>query len=78
MGAVDGDVLRFLEQKLSMLGMIDLLPPVRLLEDAYNPLRRQYEGESLLQALPCLEVTLWVLEVDIYVEGRNNILGLAL
>lgn len=76
-GAVDGDVLRFLEDKLSVLGKIDLQPPIRLLEDAYNPFRRQYEGESLLQALPCLELLLGVVEVDVYVEGLNFIFGLA-
>jgi len=78
MGAVDGDILRFLEQKLSMLGKTDLLPPIRLFEDAYNPFRRQYEGESLLQALPSLEVTLGVVEVDVYVECLNFTFGLAL
>jgi archaemetzincin len=78
MGAVDGEVLRFLEEKLSPLGKIDLLPPIPLLEDAYNPLRRQYEGESLLQSLPFFDLTLGVVEVDIYAEGLNFIFGLAM
>jgi archaemetzincin len=77
-GAVDGDVLRFLEKKLSVLGKIDLQPPIPLFEDAYNPLRRQYVGEFLLQALPSVDVTLGVVEVDIFVEDLNFIFGLAL
>jgi archaemetzincin len=77
MGAVDEDVLRFLEQKLSVLGKIDPQPTIRLLEDTYNPLRRQYEGESLLRTLPCPDVTLGIVEVDLYVEGLNFIFGLA-
>jgi archaemetzincin len=78
MGVINRDALLFLEDKLSMLGKIDLLPPIPLLEDAYNPLRRQYEGECLLQALPNDDVTLGVVEVDVYVEGLNFIFGLAL
>jgi archaemetzincin len=77
LGAVDGEILQFLKDELSVLGKIDLQPPLRLPEDAYNPFRRQYEGESLLQALPYLELTLGVVEVDVYVEGLNFIFGLA-
>jgi archaemetzincin len=79
MGAVDGDVLRFLEDKLEILGKVDILPPLSISEDAYNPLRRQYEGESLLQSLPCpADLTLGVVDVDLYVQGLNFIFGLAL
>jgi archaemetzincin len=77
MGAVDGEVLGFLREKLSLLGWVNLLPPLPLSEDACDPLRRQYEGESLLQALPSLDVTLGVVDVDVYVEGLNFIFGLA-
>jgi archaemetzincin len=77
MGAVDGEVLAFLKDKLSMLGKIDLLPSLPLSLDAYNPLRRQYEGETLLQGLPSVDVTLGIVDVDVYAEGMNFIFGLA-
>ncbi|MEM2934995.1 MAG: peptidase [Candidatus Thermoplasmatota archaeon] len=44
-------------------------------ERAYNNMRRQYNANFLAEFIP--DYSIWIVDVDIYVEGMNFIFGLA-
>ncbi|MEM2582859.1 MAG: peptidase [Candidatus Thermoplasmatota archaeon] len=44
-------------------------------ERAYNKRRKQYNANLLAQFIP--DFSIWIVDIDIYVEGMNFIFGLA-
>jgi archaemetzincin len=78
LGRVSQDILNFLHQSISSIWEVDVMPPQRVPQDAFNPVRGQFDGSLLLRSLQDTEgIILGVTEVDVYVEGLNFIFGLA-
>ncbi len=76
-GRVDGDVLSFLRERLErVFGRCKILIPMEIPEDAYDPLRGQYNSTKMLMKIsPLCEVVLGVTEVDIYADMLNFVFG---
>ncbi len=77
LGPVDPEVLDYLTQRISSVWEVVLSPPLKLPSNAYNAVRRQFDGSMLLRSLPDNNIVLGVTEADAYVEGLNFIFGLA-
>lgn len=78
LGHVSQDILDFLHQSISAVWEVEAMPPQGLPQDAFNPVRGQFDGSLILRSLQGTRgVILGVTEVDVYVEGLNFIFGLA-
>ena len=75
-GDVDENVLKFLEEKLKILGDCKILEKVEIPKESYNSLRGQYNSTTILRSLPKIcDVVLGVTEVDLYANDLNFVFG---
>ena len=79
LGEVGGQILAFLNEKLSKIfGSARILGRSEIPEHAFNHLRMQYNSTVILYSLPIpsrCDVVLAVLDADIYAEGLNFVFG---
>ncbi len=77
-GTVDVEILSHLSRTLSHLWPVQVLFPVDIPGDAYDDVRDQHDGMTLLKALPEKEgAVLGVVDEDIYADCLNFLFGLA-
>ncbi len=76
-GEISVDILSFLKDSLSKLfGECEILKPIKVPEEAYNPIRDQFNSTLILHSLPeACDVTLGVTDVDLYAENLNFVFG---
>jgi len=76
-GDVDRKILEFLRDLLGKLfGECEILNPIEIPMESYNPLRGQFNSTSILQALPDVcDVVLGVTDVDLYADNLNFVFG---
>lgn len=78
-GHIDKGIIEFLVQRISSIRDTGKNPIIEIPKDAYDPNRGQLDGDLLLQALPDIgDITLGVIDEDLYVNGLNFIFGLAM
>lgn len=78
LGRVSPDILDNLRQSISDVWAVEVMPPQGLPQEAFNPVRSQFDGSLLLRSLQGTKgIILGVTEADVYVEGLNFIFGLA-
>jgi len=76
-GDVDRKILEFLRDSLGKLfGECEILNPIEIPMESYNPFRGQFNSTSILQALPDVcDVVLGVTDVDLYADNLNFVFG---
>jgi archaemetzincin len=77
-GPVESSVLEYLKLRLSSIWAVTVSVPVHLPSFAFDPSRRQYDAEKLLQAIPPYDApVLGIIDEDAFIENFNFIFGLA-
>lgn len=77
---VDTKILGAVVENLSTLNIqASLLPSAKIPKGAFNPERRQFHGDALLESARSQpgELVLAITEVDLYVDDLNFVFGLA-
>lgn len=87
-GAIDQRLLQAIKEKipeyLPMAVRVEISPRQTISEDAYNPVRRQYDAGTVLADIfkkitldTSVETALIITDVDLYYKDFNFVLGLA-
>jgi len=76
LGFVNSQVLKFLSNTLSkVFGEVELSNPMEIPRECYNKHRKQFFSTCILFRLPAVEVTLAIIEHDIYADNLNFVFG---
>ncbi len=77
-GVVDASVLEFLQERLAeIFGECEIVLPVEIPSQAYNPMRRQYRSSSILESIEVKgeQIVLGVIGEDIYAGNFSFVFG---